>query len=211
MIIRCFAARWLRTVVLAGLAIASSGCISYRTGTLPMAKLQRSRSSSQEKPAAYFEVSCKTCFFNETALRDNVAAAQHFRGLLAGVLDDSAAFKSYTFTETRGTNADIRIALDLQSEEKASPFAVVLSGCSLGIIPATGTETHSLTARITDKNGKVMGSYEATDSLRSWFQILLLPLTPWKSPTKVQKELLENLVRTTLVQMENDGVLSRQK
>lgn len=210
MIIRCFAVRWLRAGVFAGLAIASSGCMSYRTGILPTAKLPRSLASSQEKPAAFFEVSCKTRFFNETALRDNVAAAQHFRGLLAEVLDDSAAFKSYTFTENRGTNADIRIALELRSEEKASPFAVVLSGCSLGIIPATGTETHSLTVRITDKGGKVRGSFEATDSLRTWFQILLLPLAPWKSPTKVQKELLENLVRTTLVQMENDGILSRQ-
>lgn len=211
MFIRFLAARWLCAGVLSGLAIASSGCMSYRTGTLPTAELHRPLSSTQEKPSAFFEVSCGTCFFNETALRDNVAAAQHFRGLLAGVLDESAAFKAYTFTEKRGTNADIRIVLELQSEEKALPFAVVLSGCSLGVIPVTGTETHSLTTRIMDKSGKVVSSYVVTDSMRTWFHILLLPFSPWKSPSKVQNELLENLVRTSLSRMEKDGLLSCQK
>ena len=211
MIIRCFAARWLCAGVLSGLAIVSSGCMSYRTGTLPTAELHRPLSSPQEKPSAFFEVSCETRFFNETALRNNVAAAQHFRGLLAGVLDESAAFNSYTFTEKRGANADMQIALKLKSEEKASPFAIVLSGCSLCIIPATGTEIHHLTTRIMDKSGKVMGSYEVTDSMRTWFHILLLPFSPWKSPSRVQKELLENLVRTSLARMEKDGLLSCQK
>lgn len=208
---RFFASRCTWTCVSAGLLIASTGCMSYRTGSLSTVELHRSLSSSQEKPSAFIEVSCKTRFFNEAALRDNVAVGQHFRGFLATVLDESAAFKSYTFTESRGTNADVRIALELKLEEKASPFAVVLSGCSLGIIPATGTETHSLTARIADKSGKVLGSYETTDSLRNWFHILLLPVTPWKSPAKVQKELLENLVRTTLVRMEKDDLLSGEK
>ena len=204
---KSFTTRCMWACVSSALVIASSGCMSYRTGGLPTAEVHRRPSASQEKPTAFLEVSCKTRYFNETALHDNVAAAQQFRGHLANVLDDSAAFKSYTFTESRGTNADLRIVLELQSEEKASTFAVVLSGCSLCIIPATGTETHSLTTRIMDKGGKVRGSYEATDSMRTWFQILLLPFTPWKSPLKVQKELLENLVRTTLVRMENDGVL----
>jgi|GEM_PF-6282591 hypothetical protein len=211
MIIRCFAARWLCAGVLFGLAIASSGCMSYRTGTLPTAELHQPLSSSQEKPSAFFKVSCETRFFNETALHDNVAAAQHFRGLLAEVLKENAAFKSYTFTEKRGTNADMQIALELQSEEKAVPFAVVLSGCSLGVIPVTGTETHSLITRVMDKSGKVVGSYEATDSMRTWFHILLLPFSPLKSPSRVQKELLENLMRTSLAWMEKDGLLTFQK
>ena len=209
MIIQCLTARRLCACVLSVLAIASTGCMSYRTGTLPTAELHRSLSSPQEKPSTFFEITCKTRCFNETALRDNVAAAQHFRGLLAGVLDESAVFNSYTFTEKRGTNADMHIALELNFEEKALPFAVVLSGCSLGIIPATGTETHTLTTRIMDNSGKVKGSYEVTDSLRTWFHILLLPLSPWKSPSKVQKELLENLVLTSLARMEKDGLLSR--
>lgn len=185
--------------------------MSYRTGALPTVEQYRSLSSSREKPSAFIEVSCKTRSCNEYSLHDNVAAAQHFRGVLATVLDDSAAFKSYTFTESRGTNADLRIALELQMEEEGSPVAAFLTGYSLGVIPSTSTESYTLIARVVDKSGKVLGSYEIRDSLRTWFHILLLPITPWKSQPQVQKQLLENLVRTFLVRMEKDEILPRHE
>ena len=192
-----------------GLCLLASGCLSYRTGGLPDAAPSKRETPASARPAAYFAVTCQTRMCAESEVHENVAAAQAFRGTLARVLDESGAFGSYTFAASRGTNADLRIVLALKSEETASVFAIALSAATLTVIPATGTETHRLTVHVFDRSGKERGMYGVEDSMRTWFELLLCPLGSWRSPVKVQKGLMENLVRTVLARMDADGLLNR--
>ena len=195
-------------VAVCGWVVTSSGCLSYRTGGLPDAKLNRQDFMSQSKQTAYIQVACQTRGLNETCLGKNVAKAQEFRGILAKILSESEPFKSYTFSENKGTNATLRIVATLRSESYGSIVSLCLSAGTLTVIPTTGRTTCYLKTQVYDCTGKLRGEYEVKDSMRVWIQLLFITLGPWKTPEKAERHLAENLVRTTLSRIKDDGLLN---
>ena len=195
-------------VVMCILIVFTSGCMSYRTGQIPDVILTKQDFASGSKPTVYLDVKCQTQSFNETALSKSVVATQKFRGIVAGVLEETDPFKSYTFTESRNKNTDIRLFLSLQSTEEGSIANLLLTAGTLTIIPGTSSIKYHLVVQAFDSTGKERGTYEIEDSMRVWVQILFLPIGSWKNPTKVEKQLLENLVRTTLARIKSDGLLN---
>lgn len=186
----------------------ASGCLSYRTGGIPDVMLNRQDFLSDSKPTGYIEIKCQSKGFNETTQGKNLIAAQTFRGIVAGVLERAEPFKSYTFTERRGTDAEIKLVLYFELTETASLTNLLLSVGTFAIIPFTSSTTYHLNAQIYNKEGTRKIEYEFNDSTRGWVQILLLPIGPWKAPDRVEKALIENLINTTLSRMKADGLVT---
>lgn len=201
----------LATGVACCLITLISGCMAYRTGRIPDAVLNKQAFTCESKPTTHIEVKCQTQSFNEEVPGKNIAAAQKFKGLIAGVLKEPEPFKSYTFTENRNQQTDLKIVFSFQRVEKASLANILLTAGTFTIIPAISSMNYSLTAQIYDSTGKEIGTYKTEDSLRVWFQILLLPLGSYRSPDKEEKQLVENLTKTTLLLMNADGLLNIQQ
>jgi hypothetical protein len=195
---------FLLTTSLWGIVLLSSGCISYRTGGLANTELPKQSGTSQSRQSALIEITCQTRYVSQNVASDDVAAAQAFRAVLAGVFDDSGVFSRYTFSALRGTNADLRVVFALRHEQHGSLVGMVLSAATLCVIPFTGSDTYHLSTRLIDKNGNEAWTCSVEDSMRTWIQLFLLPLGSWKSEEKARNQLLENLVRTTLVRMKAD-------
>lgn len=163
---------------------------------------------ARSKQSALITVACQTRSINENVLGKNVSKAQELRGVFAKVLGEIEPLKAYTFSASRGTNANLRIVTSLIAESRGSIVNVCFSLATLTIIPTTEATTFSLKTQVYDSTGKMRGDYEVKDSMRSWIQILFITLGPWKAPEKVEQQLLENLIRTTLLRMKDDGMLS---
>jgi hypothetical protein len=196
------------SIAACSLVLLSSGCLSYRTGELPDAELSRQNFMARSKQSALITVACQTRSINENVLGKNVSKAQELRGVFAKVLGEIEPLKAYTFSASRGTNANLRIVTSLIAESRGSIVNVCFSLATLTIIPTTEATTFSLKTQVYDSAGKMRGDYEVKDSMRSWIQILFITLGPWKAPEKVEQQLLENLIRTTLLRMKDDGMLS---
>jgi len=198
--------------IVAGLMLLlTSGCMSYRTGGLPVVGFDRKIFPDKPTLKAFFEVRFFSQTVIETTPRENVAMSQQMRKVIAGGLNDCAVFKSYTFSAYDATNADLLIVLTIQQKESGWLPMAALSGATLCAIPCTWSETYDLTAEVLDNKKQQKAHYELRDSMRNWIQILLLPLSPWKSPDKVQKQLIENMVRAILTRMNNDNLLRNTK
>jgi len=182
--------------------------MAYRTGPIPDVVLLKQDFASASKPTAHLEVKCQTQSFNEEVPGKNIAAAQKFKRIIAGVLREPEPFKSYTFTENRNQQTDLKIVFSFQRVEEGSLVNILLTAGTFTIIPAISSMNYSLTAQIFDSTGKEVGTYKTEDSMRVWFQILLLPLGPCRSPDKKEKELVENLTKNTLLLMKADGLLN---
>jgi hypothetical protein len=189
----------------------ASGCMSYRTGGLSSAGFDKKQFHSTPTLTAFIDLKCLTQTVLETVPRENVAMSQQLRKVIAGVLNESAAFKSYTFSAYGATNADLRIVLTItQREDGFLPMAVI-SGASLCVIPLTWSENYSLAAEVMDSEKQQKAHYEVADSMRNWVQILLLPFSFSCSPGKVQEQLIGSMICIILTRMNADNLLHNTK
>lgn len=196
------------TAVMCGVVVLAPGCVAYRTGELKHVELRTQPGIAQTRPSALIEITCQTRGFTQNAYGDDIAAAQSFRSVVAGVLADSEMLSAYTFNAIRGTNMDLRIVCTLKHDQTGSPVAMVLSVATLCVVPFTGADRYQLATRLFGRNGKEVWSGVVEDSMRTWIQLFLLPLGSCKSEEKVRKQLLDNLVRTTLLRMNTGGHLN---
>jgi len=204
-----------RLVMACGIVALAPGCLSFRTGGLPEARLVPADGAG---PTARVEVSCQRTNSN-TDDRGTVvfpvglfggspaAATRKVRGAVAGVLGESRLFRAHRFAGDKGGEADLRLAFDFRCDHDEPKNLNYFSLVTLTVIPATATLSYRLTVRAYDREGRRLGSAEVSDAMRIWHQLLFLPLGAWKAPDKTEQRLVENLVRTALAQMQADGLL----
>lgn len=198
----CFLA-CVRTTVCFCMACVLFGCVSFQSHQTPSVKLDASASS---QASIFIDVKYHTQSYIEAAPSDNAFAAQAFRTLLSEVLRESSAFKSYTFNETRGTNADYRAQIVLNQKEEGSIVSAVICGATLTVIPGTFNMVFDLNVTVKDKNDVIIKNYRYADSVRTWMQILLLPFSFFKSPGKETEALQKNMIRAWIRDASTDGI-----
>jgi hypothetical protein len=121
------------------------------------------------------------------------------------VLGRSGVFSSFTLGN--GT-APRHLSFKLRDETDLALGALggILSGVTIGLIPARVTDTLKLQVDV--KEGKrVLKHYAYQDFGVTWIELFLIVMTPTHSPSAVGRELVDNMLRHFLVDAQRDGVL----
>jgi hypothetical protein len=84
--------------------------------------------------------------------------------------------------------------------------AGLITGFTLFIVPSAATDNYKLTAKLFDRNGRLLKTYSYNDGMTTWFGIRLLPLAG-KTPRRTVLGVWENMIRTLFRDVVKDGLL----
>jgi len=104
------------------------------------------------------------------------------------------------------SDPDWSIKIDIREEEKFNEINVILSGCTLLLIPCTDDIEISANATVYDKNGKELAILKSKQNFKYVLQTFLLFAAPWRNV--VSDEAQENLIKDIILQL---GELTNQK
>jgi len=120
------------------------------------------------------------------------------------VYRDSGLFSSVEegFSET-----DIRAEVEITDVGRGNRALAFFSGLTLCVIPAYASDIITIQTNFRDSKGNMLGEVTKQEEVYAWFQILLLPVTPFKSPGSVGEEALCDINRAVLLEAQQKGIL----
>jgi len=106
----------------------------------------------------------------------------------------------------RAGRSDLHAAVTLRAEVQQSDVLTALSYLTLLIIPNVVTTEIIVATSITTDKGEPLGTIEVRGRSRTWYQLLLLPVTPFFEPHGVSPEIVYDLNRQTIATLHGRGV-----
>jgi len=187
------------------LAAGAPGCISYRLDRLPEAPSLPIPALSDSRPSLVYTVL-------STAGSDFTNSSGGFPEMnmttpadeLNAMLQRTALFRS---VQPGGEGKDADLQLNVVLTVQGNDIVVLVSMCTLTLIPMWRTVTWDLTAEVRARDGK-LHRYDMQDAARDifWLPIVLgMSFRPWG---EAYGEVRENMYRTLLVRMQADGLLA---
>ena len=67
----------------------------------------------------------------------------------------------------------------------------VLSFLTLTVIPCTGTDEFNIKTTLNDSQGNTLGSFEKTETINTWIQLLLIFFTPFNGSNSISQTLYD--------------------
>ncbi|MDD2272543.1 MAG: hypothetical protein PHP95_07945 [Desulfuromonadaceae bacterium] len=96
-----------------------------------------------------------------------------------------------------------------ESSFKQQCLSGTISLLSLTLIPMPYTWEYTITANLTDKNGKLAGTYQRKATLDNWMQTLLIFAYPFYPIEGVREEIYEESLHDIFRQIETERVLKK--
>src|SRR5262245_55231475 len=78
-----------------------------------------------------------------------------------------------------GGDTDLRASVNIEDDVAASKAFTFLSGLSFLILPSRSRDQLNLRTTYRDRSGETVGDFRSRETVTTWFQILLLPVTPF--------------------------------
>jgi len=189
----------LKTLLLL-LCVVLPGCVSYSQHELapveawpPVAKVEAA------KPSVYVRF---TAFhlFNGQQTNGGVNVSG-WEKILVDNFNQSDRFKQVT---TEKLDSDVYVYATLRNQEKGSMFGAIVTGATFFVIPGTFDNTFALETVYKDRDGKVLGRIEKSETVTTWMQLFLIVALPFQqSPDEIVKQLsqssLEEAVKRKLI------------
>lgn len=201
--------RIIRAVIIAGVAISFTGCASFKAHNVPEVKLDMPAVASSNN-TAFIDVQYHTQWNNDKPV-DHAVASQMFRTYVAEVLRESGVFSSFTFSETRGTNADHRVRIETCNREESEIIFAMISGFTLTVIPCTARNVYELKVQVEDRAGLPLKEYKYKDSVRTWIWLPLFVATPFMWPNSACESTQINMLKAWIRDAIADGVFAPKK
>ncbi len=190
----------LRTLIaLLGLSLLT-GCASFRSGETE--NLGAWPTAKEQKPTLRYVVQGK--FINNgqpvAMAPANIKAVSDIVGK---AYTDSALFSSVT--EGFG-DADVLAEVTVTDDGQGSMALAFLSGFTFCVLPATAKDTIITETTYRDRTGNLLGEVKKQDSMRTWFQILLLPGAFIANPIKVGPQIQYDNPKASILAAREHGV-----
>ncbi|HUJ79242.1 MAG TPA: hypothetical protein VLY45_02875 [Nitrospiria bacterium] len=191
-----------RTVGMAGTGLGLlllAACAAFPGNRLPTVTYDQLEKGGP-KPSIDYDV----IFF--LSYQQDPSGVYFFNKEIVKVFDRSGVFASYAVGH--GTERH-HLTLTLRDETDLALGALggFLSGMTVGLIPARLTDT--LTLQVDVKEGKrVLKHYEYQDDGVTWIELFLIVMTPTHSPSALAREIVDNMLRQFLYDVQRDGILT---
>ncbi len=190
------------TILLAVLAWCASGCATFEMHELaevtpwpPAAVGMKAKSVGLSYSFQRYESGAPTAFSQGNGIdqgtRYSLAQLQS-SGMISEVRDYGSA--------------DLNIKLQLVNRQSHSEVASFITGFTLFLVPSFETNYWQIVALVTDAHGRKLAEYDLTDGHRTWYHLLLLPLSPFLTVDAAGDGCQENLYRQLFVAMNRDGL-----
>jgi hypothetical protein len=96
------------------------------------------------------------------------------------------------------SDTDLRAEVNITHRMDGSLTMAVLSGLTLLVIPCYGTDTLTIQTTLKDQEGKVLGTFEESESIRTWYHLTLIVVMPFKFIASAIEESLYDLNSASL-------------
>jgi hypothetical protein len=174
--------------------VFSSGCMSFRTGDLPRISAWPPQPAKPRTTVAV--VVSGECNISGTKTAALPQFLEVWRDQTFRAYRDSGLFSD---VRSGAVDADLRAeVVILDSGNPNIPWAFI-SGLTFLIIPCAATDHFTITTTLKDKSGKTLGTFQKSDALTTWLQIVLVVGMPFRFPGVVANEMLYDLNRATLI------------
>lgn len=146
-----------------------SGCASFRSGETE--NLGEWPQAKEQKPSLRYVVQGKQIINGQPA-----AIAPNGMKMWSDIVGKSYTESGLFSSVNEGFgDADILAEVKITNDGEGSMALAFLSGFTFCVLPATAKDTVITETVYRDRNGNVLGEIKKQDSMRTWFQILLLP------------------------------------
>jgi hypothetical protein len=199
--LRIRAAALLRSAASLALCAAFAGCLAYRDGPLAKGGGLGDAEPSAKTIAVTVKVE-RTVNGEMRELPDYVrerwidATLQAYR--------DSGLFASVQ--RGIGRDTDLRAAVNIVDNSVGSRAFSYLSAMSLFLFPSRSRDELTLRTTYRDGSGEIVGSFRSREVVVTWFQILLLPATPFAGRDSVVKSTIRDLTLATAKRARTKGL-----
>jgi hypothetical protein len=181
-----------------------AGCVSFRSGKLaptepwplrkfgqrPSATLVISgRATSNGNPGEVGKVFDLWCQQTERAYRESGL----FSSVAVGLAD-----------------SDLRAEVAVAESDELNELATAFTFLTVGVFPGVVTNTFTLHTEIKDRNGRTLKVLDATETSHMWIALVLLPAAALKSHQSTVADIIYDLNRTTLTELQATTTLDGQ-
>ncbi len=184
--------------------ILASSCVAFRGARIadvPVSKL------AVDKPPAFLPALYPTLTMNvedssgKSQLAENLVAED--RDYLISLLNKSRMVRLVDRVEDANYQLQVEF---MNNASRHSLTWMTLSTITVGIIPYMGNNYYELRASLKNRVGSDIKKYKVEDQTTYWLHIFLAPAMPFYFPTRVQREVRENMYRELVRRLVRDGV-----
>jgi hypothetical protein len=178
-----------------------AGCIAYRDGPLPRGGGLR----VQEPGTLTIAVSVKVESSVNGMPRElpDYVRERWIEATLRAYRD------SGLFAEVRrgvGGDTDLRASVEIEDAVVGSKQFSFLSAYTLFLLPSRSRDQLKVRTTYRDRSGETVGDYRSREVVVTWFQILLLPLTPLAARDPVIERTIRDLSLATAKRAQSKGL-----
>lgn len=205
-----------------------SGCVASRTPVTGLFEQPATRNAEAKPVSVFFQFRHLTQQHGmDSIAKLQVQGVKDFNNLFRDSLNEISNVAQYeTFTESpadvdapkrreelaalRGRN-DYTISIDFfeESSFKQQCFSGIISLITLTVIPAPYTWDYTITATVTNKDGKALRTYQRKASLDQWVEVFLMFAYPFYPIEGKREEIYSEALHDIFRQIETEKVLAR--
>lgn len=199
--LRAPAATCLRILASLLLCGTLAGCLSYRDGPLPRGGGLRVAEPGTKTIAVTVKVD-RTVNGEPREFPDYIRE-RWIEATLQAYRD------SGLFADVRrgvGGDTDLRASVNIEDDVAASKAFTFLSGLSFLVLPSRSRDQLNLRTTYRDRSGETVGDFRSRETVTTWFQIFLLPLTPFAGRDSVVEGTIRDLSLATAKRAQTKGI-----
>jgi hypothetical protein len=184
-------------------ALMLPACIAYRQGASGRALAMPQTPEAPKKSISVLIRARASYRGNERQLPPYILS-QWKQAVLLGFRE------SGLFSEVRegiGRTTDLQASVQIENTLQASRGLGFLAAISFLVVPTRNDDAFELSTTLTDPSGAVLARLASTESVTTWYQIFLLPATPFLSRDVVVSDTLYDLTLDTAAQAQQKGLL----
>ena len=177
-----------RTTLLLVIVTITGACGTFSHKNTPRLAVVSASESPSKRPSIRLNVQAFTKKSGATLAIHDATATAALKKIVAKTTEESALFEWYSIEYSDLHQPDLIVSVELLEDFNDDSWARLplafwhgAAEGSLWVIPFPATIRQRLTTKVTDREGKHLKTYEATDGVTAWLAIWSLPFTDWKS------------------------------
>jgi len=194
-------------IVALGLVLALGGCASFTKDEVAPVKLP-SMASYANKPNVYVDFDFYQGEPKSASAVELPQARDQLKPELQKILSDSGLFGRVTLDEFQKQPGDYSLRLKMYNHppNAGSMVLAFISGFSLMVIPAYGTDQYTMSLEAVDGTGQALTTASNHDAVGTWFGIWFIPMMG-NTPKAAINDTFARQVNALLKQMIDNNTL----
>lgn len=183
-----------------------SGCAAFRDGTNPVITKWPPAISSTKNKSIALQVSINV-IQNGEQLSMDAGFLESWHPEVKRAYESSDLFSA---VKSGSDQSDIYADVKITNKRELSAGLGILSSATFFLVPNNTRGSFIVKTTFKDHKGTSLASVEKTEGIDFWEQLFLLPLVFSNFPLTIEKEVVFDLNRNTIIEANNKGVFNKK-